>query len=61
MAEALGEMQQAITSQVNDGVEFKKAVMEVVKQAIIETKDIRFEGNGYSEEWVDGSGQTRSA
>ncbi len=52
MAEALDEMHQAISSQVKDGVEFKKAVMATVKQAVIATKNIRFEGNGYSEEWV---------
>src|SRR5439155_3874251 len=29
-----------------------KAVMEVVHEAIIETKKIRFEGNNYAEEWA---------
>jgi len=28
------------------------AVLEVIREAIIETKAIRFEGNNYSEEWV---------
>ena len=28
------------------------AIMEVLKEAIVETKNIRFEGNGYSEDWV---------
>jgi glutamine synthetase len=53
VAEALEEMHGAISGLVKDGVEFKKAVMEVVRQAIIETKPIRFEGNGYAPEWVE--------
>ena len=30
----------------------KKPIMEVIREAILETEKIRFEGNNYSEEWV---------
>jgi glutamine synthetase len=29
-----------------------EAIMETLREAVIETKSVRFEGNGYSEEWV---------
>ncbi len=53
VAEALGELHEAITNRVHDGTEFKQAVIEVVRQATTETKAIRFEGNNYAAEWVD--------
>lgn len=53
VAEALEEMHGAITGRVSDGVEFKKAVLETVREAIKETKAIRYEGNGYAPEWVE--------
>ncbi len=51
-AEALTELHEAISGRVRDGVEFKQAVMEVVREAVIATKAVRFDGNGYAEEWV---------
>lgn len=53
VAEALDEIYAAITAKTAGGTEFKKAVLEVVKDAVIETKDVRFEGNGYAPEWVE--------
>ncbi|MFA6320657.1 MAG: glutamine synthetase III [Candidatus Omnitrophota bacterium] len=35
-----------------DGKDFNTAVLKVVAEIAKETKDIRFEGNNYSEEWV---------
>ncbi|OJW06565.1 MAG: glutamine synthetase type III [Chloroflexi bacterium 54-19] len=52
-AEALDEIYDAITAKTASGTEFSKAVLEVVKDAVVETKDVRFEGNGYSAEWVE--------
>lgn len=51
-AEALDELAGSINSKVESGTEFKKAVLDVVREAVIETKAIRFEGNNYAEEWV---------
>ncbi len=52
-AEALDELSSAISTKIESGTEFKKAVLEVVREAVIETKAVRFEGNGYSDEWVE--------
>ncbi len=51
-AEALDEIYANITSKTSSGTEFKKAVLDAVREAVFETKAVRFEGNGYSEEWV---------
>ncbi|NWJ95014.1 MAG: glutamine synthetase III [Chloroflexi bacterium] len=53
VADALEEIHGKITGLVSEGVEFKKAVMDVVRQTVIETKAIRFEGNNYAAEWVE--------
>jgi glutamine synthetase len=53
VAETLDEMVAAITSKVKDGIDFKQAVIEVVREGIIASKPVRFEGNGYGEEWVE--------
>ncbi len=53
VAEALDELYTAISSRTAAGTEFKKAVLEVVREAVIETRNIRFEGNNYSAEWVE--------
>ncbi|MCU1293736.1 MAG: Glutamine synthetase type protein, partial [Bryobacterales bacterium] len=45
-----------ITKKLQDKMKSAKtqdaAIMEVLREAIIETKAVRFEGNGYSDEWV---------
>ena len=51
VAEALDGLNAKLEAELKAGKDLKVAVMIVVKQAIIETKAIRFEGNGYSEEW----------
>ena len=51
VAEALEGLNAKLEAEIKSGKEHKAAVMVVVRQAIIETKAIRFEGNGYSEEW----------
>ncbi len=51
VAEALEELNTKLAAELEAGKELKAAVMTVVRQAIIETKAIRFEGNGYSDEW----------
>ena len=51
VAEALGDMTEAIQKRVTSGTDLKKASMEVIREAVIETKAVRFEGNNYSDEW----------
>ncbi len=53
VSEGLEAMARDIRSRQKDGTPLEKAVMDVVRDAVIETKDIRFEGNNYSEEWVE--------
>jgi glutamine synthetase len=51
VAEALDDLNAKLEAELKAGKEHKAAVLAVVRQAIQETKAIRFEGNGYSEEW----------
>jgi glutamine synthetase len=51
VAEALNELNLALEAEEGRGTPHREAVMAVVRQAVVETKAIRFEGNGYSEEW----------
>jgi glutamine synthetase len=51
VAEALEGLNAKLEAELKAGKEHKAAVLAVVRQAIIETKGIRFEGNNYSEEW----------
>jgi len=38
---------------IESGVKKDEAIFQVLKKYIVECKDIRFDGNGYSEEWVE--------
>ncbi len=51
VAEALDSLNTRLEAELKAGKESKAAVLSVVRQAIIETKAIRFEGNNYSDEW----------
>jgi len=51
VAEALEGLNAQLEAELKAGKEHQAAVMAVVKKVIVETKAIRFEGNGYSEEW----------
>jgi glutamine synthetase len=53
VAEALGEFEEAIGSRTAKGMSLQDAVLEVVREAVVSTKAIRFEGNNYASEWVD--------
>jgi glutamine synthetase len=51
VAEALDEMAQNINERMKSTSDLKKAAMDVIRQAIIDTKPVRFEGNNYADEW----------
>jgi glutamine synthetase len=53
VAEALDEVKGAIQKKLDSGTEFKQAVLAVVRDYTVKTKAIRFEGNGYADEWVE--------
>src|SRR5262249_24566109 len=49
--ESLEEMTEAISAKTRNGSDLKKAAVDVIREAIVQTKAIRFEGNNYSDEW----------
>ncbi len=52
MGEALSELKTSIEQKKSKGLPFDKAVLETVREAVISTKPIRFEGNNYAPEWT---------
>ena len=51
VAESLNDFYAEVKALEADGVERSDAVMAVVRKFVTESKDIMFEGNGYSKEW----------
>ncbi len=51
VAEQLVSFKKEVDALINDKVEKDEAIFQVLKNYIIESKRIRFEGNGYGEEW----------
>ena len=51
MASELTEFRKAVDAKIESGIKKEKAIYEVLKQMIKACKAIRFDGNGYSEEW----------
>jgi glutamine synthetase len=52
VSEQLDQFLQAVNVQIDKGEEKRLAIVNVLRQYIKECKDIRFEGDGYSEDWV---------
>lgn len=52
VAEAMSEMSAMIKQRVKSGSDRDQALLELVRETVIATEAIRFEGNGYSNEWV---------
>jgi glutamine synthetase len=52
VAEQLDQFYTSVSTQMEKGEEKRLAIVNVLRQYIKESKDIRFEGDGYSEEWV---------
>lgn len=51
VAEAFNTMSDRLEKKLQDSKSRDEAVLALIKEVITETKKIRFEGNGYSEEW----------
>lgn len=51
VAEQLVRFKEMTDAGMAEGLSQDKAMMRVIRQFLIEARDIRFEGNGYSEEW----------
>lgn len=52
VAEQLQHFHEAVSKEIDKGTEKRMAIVNVLRKYIKESKDIRFEGDGYSEEWV---------
>ena len=53
VADQLAKFKVEVDTLIKGGVKKEEALFEVVKQYIIDSKDIRFEGNSYSKEWEE--------
>jgi glutamine synthetase len=53
VGEALAEMASRLEASLKKTKDFDKAVIDVIKDYVTETKAIRFEGNNYADEWRD--------
>ncbi|MCQ2251733.1 MAG: glutamine synthetase III [Bacteroidales bacterium] len=51
VAAQLKEFKAEVDSKIANGIAKEKAIFEVIKQYIKDSKAIRFDGNGYSDEW----------
>ncbi len=52
VAEQLKSFKKEVDTMVDKGVKKDEAILQILKKYIKETKNIRFDGNGYSQEWV---------
>jgi glutamine synthetase len=52
VAEAMSEMSAQLKQRIKSGSNRDQAILELVRETVITTEAIRFEGNGYSAEWV---------
>jgi glutamine synthetase len=53
VADALGEFEKAISARTAKGASLQDAVLDVVREAAVATKHVRYEGNNYAPELVD--------
>jgi glutamine synthetase len=52
VAKQLQEFKKSVDARVKKGLKKDEAILKELQQLIKESKDIRFEGNGYGDEWV---------
>lgn len=53
MAETLTQFKKQVDETIEKGEKKEIAIMQVIQKFIVESKSILFEGDGYSQEWVD--------
>jgi len=53
MANQLREFKEEVDAHIKDGLKKDEAIFSVLKDYITASKNIRFEGDGYSDEWVE--------
>ena len=52
VADQLEKLHEEVTKEIENGAEKRLAIVTVLRRYIKESKPVRFEGDGYSEEWV---------
>ncbi|MBX2962675.1 MAG: glutamine synthetase III [Cyclobacteriaceae bacterium] len=52
VADQLSKFHEAVSKEIEKGTEKRLAIVNVLRKYIKESKDVRFEGDGYSEGWV---------
>ena len=53
VGQQLNSFKKEVEVEMSKGVSLQDAALKIVRQYITESKDIRFEGNGYSKEWQE--------
>ncbi len=53
LAKQLIEFKKEVDAKIDSGIKKDEAIFQVIREYIAYSKNIRFEGNGYSQEWVD--------
>ncbi|HNV52789.1 MAG TPA: glutamine synthetase type III, partial [Tenuifilaceae bacterium] len=53
VADQLNKFKVEVEKVIEKGVKKDEAIIQCLRKVIIDSKKIRFEGNGYSQEWVD--------
>ena len=53
VAYQLRKFKNEVDALIENGVKKDEAIFQVLKRLIVESKPVRFNGNGYSEEWVE--------
>lgn len=53
VANQLIEFKKEVDALIEDGIKKDEAIFQILKKLIVECKNIRFDGNGYSDEWVE--------
>ena len=53
VAEQLVHFYDAVSKEIEKGEEKRMAIVNILRKYIKESKDVRFEGDGYSEDWVN--------
>ena len=51
VAEQFNEFRSRVDAAMEAGIDKNEAIMRVIREFVIESRSIRFEGNGYSREW----------
>ena len=53
IAEQLKKFKTEVDAKIGEGIKKDEAIFQVIKDYIISSKPIRFEGNGYGKEWIE--------